>query len=131
MSLANGMNRKFATKVLVENVYGCKIISSEIGLNQQCQNHFPGFSFEPKICIEIFWTKLFYGCKIISSGIGLNQIFSSKVFGRKFLLMQILLLGNRIEPNIFITFFIGRKFLLLQNNFLGEGFEPRIFIKTF
>ena len=114
--------KTFHRNFLVANFYGCKIISSEIGLNQKfpfiffwlnfllCQNHFRVFRFEPKICIEVFWTKIFYGCKIISWGIGVNQIFSSKVSGRKFLLLQNHLPGERTEPKIFIEIFWSQIF---------------------
>ena len=133
--------KTFHRNFLVANFYGCKIISSEIGLNQKfpftffwlnfllCQNHFRGIRFEPKICIEVFWTKIFYSCKIISWGIAWNWIFSSKIFGRKFLWLQNNFLGNRFEPTIFIKFVLS-KFLLCQNNFLGNRFEPKIWIES-
>ena len=43
----------FIKKFLVEIFYGCKLISSEIGLKQ-------------KFSSKLFWWKIFYGCKIIS-----------------------------------------------------------------
>ena len=92
----------FMENLLAETFFGCKIISSGIGLTKKfhpkfllsnsfyvenflwLQNHFFRNRCEPKIFSEkMFWKDLvgnFYGCKIISSRIGLNQKLSLTIF---------------------------------------------------
>ena len=98
------------------------------------QNHFPGSRIEPKIFIQMFWSKIFQGCKIISSKTGLNKKFSKKkCFGRKFLLLQNHFLENRFEPNIFIKnclvkMFYGCKIISSKTG-LKEKYFPRSYLR--
>ena len=104
---------RFQPNIFVENFlginfYGCKIISSAIGLNQKFSSKifivaksFLGNRFEPKI--------------------------SSKFFGQQFLCLQYHLFGNRFEPKIFIKVFWSKMFCL-QNYYIRNRLEPKIFI---
>ena len=99
--------------------YGCKVISSEIGLNQ-------------KFSLTIFWSKLF----LCLQNHFLENRFEPEIFVKKFLVEIFLwlenhFLGNGLEPNILIENFLVENFLWLQNHFLGNRFEPKIFFKIF
>ena len=131
------LTNHFHETFLVENSYGCKIISSKTGSYQKfswkilvenflwLQNHFLENRFLPKIFINIFCVKFLW----------LQNHFLENWFLENFhengLWVENHFLENRLQINIFMILFLVENVLCLQNHFLENRFLAKIFMKLF